>query len=441
MVTIYSSSEKTDRLYYIARHLFNNILGTAFFITSDKKRYLEQKTPCINYSETELNHGLQIIPHGLLFETGVYAVKELKESEWKGLFCFFSNEKGDIPFDLFAASFYLLTLYEEYFPVAPDEHGRFNHLESLLFRKGFLEIPLVDRWAYLLKEALETAGFQTNDFKGRKYRAVTTCDIDHPYLYRNKGLIKSAGGAIRDLLKGNFKAAGKRIGVQLRLQEDPYMTSIQAIHEIQTQLQCPYYLFVLLGKRGKYGRSNLYPAKAYYSYLKSLDLPQIGMHPSYDTFRNLKQLLKEKSELENILKREITISRQHFLRMKNPDTFQDLLSAGIREDFTLAFAQAPGFRSGTAIPYFFYDLRKEEATSLLIRPTVMMDTTLIRHLKLSPEAALQKIKSLIDACKQSGGDFLSLWHNSNLAYTPKENPWISVYMQSCKYAVSGINYE
>jgi hypothetical protein len=127
--------------------------------------------------------------------------------------------------------------------------------------------------------------------------------------------------------------------------------------------------------------------------------------------------------------------------MQTPDTFQNLLLAGIREDFSLAFAHAPGFRSGTAIPYFFYNLRKEEATSLLIRPTVMMDTTLIHHLKLSPEAALQKIKSLIDACKQSGGDYLSLWHNSNLAYTPKENPWINVYLQSSEYAISGINDE
>jgi hypothetical protein len=436
MVTIYSPSQKMNRLNYIAGHLFNNILGTEFFITSDKKFYLEQKTPCINYSETELNHGLQIVPHGLLFETEIHPVEELKESEWKGLFCFFSNEKGDIPFDLFSASFYLLTLYEEHFPVELDEHDRFSHLESLLFRKGILEIPVIDRWAYLLKETLEKAGFQTDSFKGRKYRTINTYDIDHPYLYRNKGLIKSIGGAIRDLLRGHLKDVEKRIKVQLRLKKDPYMTSIQAIHAIQSQLQRPYYLFVLLGKRGKYGRSTLYSTRAYYKYLKNLNLPQIGLHPSYDTFRNLKRLIKEKSKLESILGRQVTISRQHFLRLQTPDTFRDLLLAAIREDFSLAFAKAPGFRSGTAIPYFFYDLKKEETMSLVIHPTVMMDTTFIHHLKLSPEAALQKIRGLIDACKQSGGDFLSLWHNSNLACTPEKNPWINVYLQSCKYAVS-----
>jgi hypothetical protein len=160
------------------------------------------------------------------------------------------------------------------------------------------------------------------------------------------------------------------------------------------------------------------------------------MHPSYNTLLNLKQLEIEKKQLEKILQSKIALSRQHYLRMQAPETFQDLQSVGIEEDFTLAFAHAPGFRSGTAVPYFFYDLQKDEPTSLQIRPTVMMDSTFIFHLKFSPDKALQKMKQLADACKQSGGDYLSLWHNSNLAGTPQENPWIRVFVQSSDYAVS-----
>jgi hypothetical protein len=122
--------------------------------------------------------------------------------------------------------------------------------------------------------------------------------------------------------------------------------------------------------------------------------------------------------------------------MQNPETFQELNLAGFKEDFTLAFAHAPGFRSGTAVPYFFYDMEREEETGLLIRPTIMMDSTFIFHQKLKPEEALQKMKDLIDACKKSGGDYVSLWHNSNLAGTEKENPWINVFIQAYKYAIS-----
>jgi hypothetical protein len=110
--------------------------------------------------------------------------------------------------------------------------------------------------------------------------------------------------------------------------------------------------------------------------------------------------------------------------------------AGFQEDFTLTFAQAPGFRSGTAVPHFFYDIEQEIETDLLIHPTIVMDSTFIFHRSVLPEKALQKMKNLIDACKKSGGDYVSLWHNSNLAGMEKENPWINVFIQSYEYALS-----
>ena len=435
-VCIYSFPNNLKRLNYTVRHVFNHILGVGFEIVSDKEVFLKQKGICINYSDEALNQGIQIRPHGLLAEKGFRTIDNLNECEWKGLFAFFKQEKGDIPFDIFAASFYLLTLYEEYIPKRLDEHERFHYEESLAYRKGFLEIPIVDRWAYLLKKELEERGYDTSSFRLRKYQAISTFDIDYPYLYRNKGLIKNAGGAARDLLKGKFSRVINRLAVQLHLKADPYFKAILRIEEIQKHLNRPYYLFALIAGKSKYDRSIVYSHRRFYNYLKQNRSATIGLHPSYDTLRNMKRLMKEKAKLEHIVKQKITINRQHFLRMHNPETFQELSLAGIQEDFTLAFAHAPGFRSGTAVPYPFYDIEKEEETNLLIRPTIMMDTTLISHLKLSPEKALQRMKILIDACKQSGGDYLSLWHNSNLAITEKENPWINVFIQSYKYAIS-----
>jgi hypothetical protein len=436
MVYIYSPSENSKRLHYIARHLFNHLLGTDFEITQDKRFFLQQTDVCINYSEEELPRGLQIIPQGLLTEKGIRSFSDLDESEWKGLFVFFKQAKGDIPFDLFAASFYLLTLYEEYIPARLDQHERFHHEESLAYRKGFLEIPIIDRWTYLLKEELEQKSFDTSAFRLRKYRVISTFDIDHPFLYRNKGWIKNIGGAIRDLLQGNLNATGQRAAVQLHLKQDPYFKAIHWIDEIQKQFKRPYYLFVLIAGKSPYDRKTVYPQRRFYNYLRQLQNVTIGLHPSYLTLRNLTRLMREKTKLEDILKRPVAHSRQHFLRMQNPETFQELNLAGLQEDFTLTFAHAPGFRSGTAVPYFFYDMEREEETGLLIRPTIMMDSTFIFHQKLKPEEALQKIKNLADACKQSGGDYLSLWHNSNLSGTEKENPWISVFIRGYQYALS-----
>jgi hypothetical protein len=435
MVYIYSPAEKTKRLDYIARHIFNNILGVDFDIVAEKNFFLQQSDACINYSDEKLNHGLQVIPHGLLFETGVHEILDLKESEWQGFFCFFKQTEGDILFDIFAASFYLLTLYEEYFPKKLDEHGRFDHRESLAYRKGFLEIPLIDRWAYLLKDELKKIE-PTLEFKQRKYQFISTFDIDHPYLYLKKGLIKIAGGTLKDVLKLDFKNIISRFAVHFRFKPDPNMKAIQWIDEMHKSADLVYHLFVLLGRRGKYGRSSIYPTKAYYKYLKNLEWVMIGLHPSYDTYLNLRLLLKEKKHLEKILGKPVATTRQHFLRMRSPKTFQELSIAGFNEDFTLAFAHTPGFRSGTAIPFFFYDIEKEESSGLFLHPTIMMDATLITHLHLSPDEAFRKMKQLADECKKSGGDYVSLWHNSNLVGDKEKNPWINVFLESFQYALS-----
>ena len=436
MLSIYSPSENAQRLEYIARHLFNAVLGIDFSIVREKEIFLSQTGACINYSEEDLHHGVWIVPQGLLFEKGVRKIPDIAVSQWNGYCCFFRQTQGDIPFDMFAASFYLLTLYEEYFPTQLDEHGRFDPNESLAYRNGFLEIPLIDRWAYLLKEELGKR-YPDEKFKKRKFRFVSTFDIDYPYLYLKKGWMRSMGGLIRDLLNLRFDAIVSRIAVYLRMKSDPYFEALRWIDRIHKEAGKPYSLFALMNDSGKYGRKTFSPLTDYYEYLKKTDSVIVGLHPSYDTYRNFDRLMKEKETLEKVMgKEKILISRQHFLRMLVPDTFRQLEAAGFREDFTTSFAQISGFRSGTAIPYRFYDVEKDTISELLLHPTIMMDACLINNSGFRPDEALEKIKQLIDACKQSGGDFVSLWHNSNLAGNKKNNPWINVFIESFHYAIS-----
>ena len=242
---------------------------------------------------------------------------------------------------------------------------------------------------------------------------------------------------MQDLLQRKFKNITTRLAVCLRMQLDPYMETLEWIDRVHKKTGKSYYLFALMKDSGKYGRKTIFPLTAYYRYLRNLDSTTVGLHPSYDTYHNYKQLITEKKRLEKALKKdEIVASRQHFLRMYVPGTFRHLEAAGFEEDFTVTFAHAPGFRSGTAIPYYFYDVEKDAPSKLLLHPTTVMDACLITHLCLRPEAALEKIKRLIDECKQSGGDFVSLWHNSNLEGSRKNNPWVNVFIEMFHYAIS-----
>lgn len=434
MIAIYSPEENTKRLNYVSRHIFENILGTTFKIVSEKEVFLRETGACINYSGEDINHGLQIIPQGLLSETGIRNIFDLGESKWKNFFCFFKQNRGHIPFDLFSATFYLLTSYEEYFLKQTDEHDRFNVNSSLLYRNDSLEVPLIDRWAYGLKEELENR-YSKLQFKLRKYRFISTFDIDFPFLYRYKGVVKTVGAVLRDMLKFDFNSLKERLGVIFRLNPDPYMQTIKKIDDFHKKAGRSYHLFVLLGKNGKYGRSTLKQPILYNDYLKDLKQVTIGSHPSYDTYHNPELLIQEKEELENLLGKKVTTNRRHYFRMTCPQSFREATQAGFKEDFTLGFAKAPGFRSGTAIPYYFYDVEQDALSDLLIHPTIMMDSTLISHLEFSPGYALLRIKQLADECKKSGGDYLWLWHNSNLA-GKKNKLWKDVFIASFDYAVS-----
>lgn len=48
--------------------------------------------------------------------------------------------------DIFAASFFMLTRWEEYVNKARDSHNRFPATESLAYKQGFLDRPIVNEY-------------------------------------------------------------------------------------------------------------------------------------------------------------------------------------------------------------------------------------------------------------------------------------------------------
>ena len=120
------TSRDVPRLRYIAGILLGDIMGIEWEVITDRRKL--GKNPVINYSDEEVKGSFRIHPHPLLFQSGI-ELQEIAAGEWKGLPVFFQGEPGtDLPFDIFAASFYLITRYEEYLPFEPDEFGRWSQL-------------------------------------------------------------------------------------------------------------------------------------------------------------------------------------------------------------------------------------------------------------------------------------------------------------------------
>jgi hypothetical protein len=131
-------------------------------------------------------------------------------------------------------------------------------------------------------------------------------------------------------------------------------------------------------------------------------------------------------------------SRQHYLKIRFPETYQDLLQAGIREEYSLGFADRVGYRAGIAIPFRFFDLRENTPTQLMVYPFEVMDTTLRQYMKLDPTQATQLIQKLIDTTREVGGTFISLWHNESLSEWKAWRGWSSVYRELIQHAAGPI---
>ncbi|HRD51477.1 MAG TPA: hypothetical protein PKY96_02405 [Flavobacteriales bacterium] len=150
---------------------------------------------------------------------------------------------------------------------------------------------------------------------------------------------------------------------------------------------------------------------------------EIGLHPSYRSIEQDGVTQHERNRLSLAIGQTITQSRQHFLRFNTPETFRTAIALGFREEHSMGCHDQLGFRAGTCTPYTWYDLERDEPTSLTIHPFAVMDNTLREKLELSPEDAVRDASRVIDAVKRVRGTFTGLWHESFLASTGKQTAW------------------
>jgi hypothetical protein len=191
----------TARLRYIVDFISNQLFDTPIGFTTDPAVFSAATGPKINYSDQSQPESLHIRPAGLLFATGIEP-QSIICFEHNGRKAFFATD-GDLPFDLFSAIFYLLTRYEEYLPHEKDVYGRYAHTNSLAWREGFLDIPLVNYWLTHLRETL-TRKFPGLVFRYPAFKFLPTYDIDIAWSFLHKGWKRNAGGALKALVTGKF---------------------------------------------------------------------------------------------------------------------------------------------------------------------------------------------------------------------------------------------
>lgn len=425
----------TNRAKYAFNLLFRDLLGINYQLSSDAASFIASTQPKISYADKPVGDELFFQSRSILSESGINQ-QNITVFDWDGTKAFFAAGKSSVlPFDVFAATFYLASRYEEYLPHIRDEYDRFDAPQSLAYQNDFLQKPLINIWALKLKSIL-AARFPSLVFPERKYRYISTIDIDNAFAYKEKGFVRTLGGYAKSLSVFDLKEVAERTRVLFGSQRDPYDT-----YQHQLAIQERYGLkpvyFFLMADYGVNDKNVPVNSRKFQSLIKSIgDYAQVGIHPSFASNSNPASLRKEISTLSKILHREVTSSRQHFLKLRLPDTYRNLIEHDITDDYSMGFASRIGFRASICTPFTFYDLDQETETKLRIHPFAVMDATLKYYMKIPPEQAVEQVLPLINEVKQVKGDFMSLWHNESLSDQKQWADWQPVYEGIVKAALA-----
>jgi peptidoglycan/xylan/chitin deacetylase (PgdA/CDA1 family) len=266
-----------------------------------------------------------------------------------------------------------------------------------------------------------------------KFSSIVTFDIDNSYAYRGKGFKRFLLSTLRDVSQLKFKALFIRFASLLNIEKDPCNT-YNYIFETFKKFNVQRSIFFFLNGTYSSMDKNLHISSPLQQALiqQCKTYAEIGIHPSYVS--NSKSTLNyEISSLEKVVGQPVIKSRQHFLMLAFPKTYQQLLNNNIAQDFTLGYPETLGFRASTCTPFYWFDLSKNEKTTLKIYPLGLMDGTLKEYLKLAPEEAIQQAKTLIDWYKKYNGTFVLLWHNSSFNELEGWKSWNTVYEEILQY--------
>jgi hypothetical protein len=327
---------------------------------------------------------------------------------------------------LFSALFYLLSRYEEYLPFKPDAHGRFEADQSLAWKHGFLDKPVVDQWLKGFSDLLKIR-YPNLSFSEPQFRKVSTIDIDNPWAFRHKGFVRSAGILFKRFMLLKFGDFFKALRVMSGMERDPYDT-YDFIRTINRQHGIGLTWFFLAGRSGGDDSNYALGSMAFRKLVTDIGKDsRVGIHFSCRSNRSEAVRQKEYDRFQAHTGFNPLINRQHFVLLSFPETYRQLNRLGIQEDHTMGYASANGFRAGTSIPFRFYDLLREKETELTVFPFIVMDVTCRKYQGLSPEQAIAEISVLKGRVKEVSGTFTSLWHNESLSEWNGWEGWRRVY--------------
>ena len=333
-----------------------------------------------------------------------------------------------IHYDIFGLTYWMLARVEEIGRTDLDNHERFPATSSHALKHGYLDRPVVDEWLHILGQVIQQY-WPALVLKQHEFQMRVSHDVDQPSLYAFKPwktIARMMAGNILKRWDPKAFLTAPYIKLATRdslIEADPYNTFdwLMDVSEANGLKSAFYWIC---------GRTH--PNKdADYEVEQPVmrDLlrrihrrgHEIGLHPSYNTFKDSAALKREADRLKRVcaeegIDQEQWGGRMHYLRWAQPTTMSAWDDAGMSYDSTLGYADNAGFRCGTCHEYAAFDAERLVELRLRIRPLIAMECSVIDtpYMGLGVGSqAKQEFLKLKERCQRVGGCFSLLWHNSS----------------------------
>ncbi|SMD05263.1 DUF7033 domain-containing protein [Pedobacter nyackensis] len=329
----------TPRIKYIFSFIFNDVLKTEIGFTTHVEEFAGSNLPKFSYAPQPIDTELFFKSTNLLLEHRV-SRQHIKTTIFGETKVPFAVGNSTMPFDVFAASFYFLSRYEEYLHKTSKNYLH-PYETSLQHQLKILKLPIIDSWALILKNIL-LKHFPSLWF-GKRHFSFNPVYSSHPTTTIGKNLVAKTISTIKAFMVKKLTRHEEKIaGINMIL----------------------------------------------------ADMKRFGF------------IQKPGFSIPNLQ------GKHHFdAKMKMPKSYIKLANTIAKNDYSMYYNDYPGFRAGTSIPFYWYDLQLEKKTQLLLHPVAATDIALLNN-KTSQELLLQ-INELIDSVKLVNGDFyfLSLYND------------------------------
>lgn len=335
-----------------------------------------------------------------------------------------SEKRVIIKKDIITSAFYFLTCWQEYVDeqnIIPGD--RYDYRQSLQFYLDFTEIPIVDYYCQIFEASLKLILKKFANKKhwpdNSKFALTISHDIDY-FNFWTKAQLRSVYKHNRKKFKTNplsamYKLCGHFLTKQFFWNAERALSSIIK-KENRRGVKSTSFLMSfseMLDERQAY-----FQDEKQINQIKNIFKNQsVGLHgtkaASFD-----EDLLSEQLIAINSYDFAVKGYRNHFLSFNYQKSFMILEQAGFEYDATLGYWEHIGYRAGTSLPFYPFNIKENRPFRVLEIPLTVMDVTLFseKAMNMKSAQAKKRIFNMLKRCIQNQSHFSILWHNTSFDF-------------------------